>query len=220
MIAEVREPLPGSADQWAAAPFSEAIGAKMALQEVRRRLDLRGRLPDLVRLERDVEAASPGYRLVQWNDNTPDSLIEDVAYLEGRMSIDPPLGDLHWEPEVYDPQRIRDAEAATRARGRLVYTTGAVHEATGTLVGYTQLVVDSDVCEHSWQHGTIVAPEHRGRHLGLRLKLANLRLVRGSHPELQTIDTWNAEENAHMIAVNEAMGFRPIELAAEWQLSL
>lgn len=221
IIAEVREPLPGSPEQWPAAPFSEAMGAKRALQEIRRRLDLGRLAPDfLPSLEREVESASPGYRLVRWNDDTPDELLKDVAILEGRMSIDPPLGDLHWEPEVFDASRIRGIEDAVRARGRHVYCTGAVHEESGTLVGYTMYGVDPDVSEHAWQWATIVLPEHRGRRLGLRLKLANLAFAREAEPALRTVDTWNAEENTHMIAVNEAMGFVPIELGSEWQLDL
>jgi len=34
------------------------------------------------------------------------------------------------------------------------------------------------------------------------------------------VTTWNAASNAHMIAINEAMGFRPIDLWCDWQLRL
>jgi len=220
IITEVREPLPGTGEQWAPAPFNEAMGLTRALQEIRRRLDLQAPGPDLAELARQADAASPGYRLVQWNDHTPDGFLDDVAYLEGRMSVDPPLGELRWEPEAYDAQRIRGTEAAVRVRGRRVYNTGAVHEESGRVVGYTQYGVDADVSEHAWQWATIVAPEHRGHRLGLCLKLANLAFVRDGEPALRTVDTWNADENAHMIAVNELMGFVPIELGSEWQRDL
>ena len=32
--------------------------------------------------------------------------------------------------------------------------------------------------------------------------------------------TWNAQENAHMLAINVALGFAPASVDAEWQLVL
>jgi hypothetical protein len=40
------------------------------------------------------------------------------------------------------------------------------------------------------------------------------------HPEVRAIDTFNADDNRWMIAVNEAMGFVPIEDVEDWELDL
>ena len=40
------------------------------------------------------------------------------------------------------------------------------------------------------------------------------------HPEVRAIDTFNADANRWMIAVNEAMGFVPIRHVADWELDL
>ena len=50
--------------------------------------------------------------------------------------------------------------------------------------------------------------EHRGHRLGLLLKLEMLRWLAETEPALETLDTWNAESNRHMVAVNEALGYR------------
>lgn len=63
-------------------------------------------------------------------------------------------------------------------------------------------------------------PEHRGRSLGLHVKLANLALARELHPGMRCTDTYNAESNAPMIAINEAIGFRPVDLLREYELGL
>lgn len=221
VLAFIREPLPGSGEVWPGAPFAEAMGAKRALDEVRRRLDVDTLDPVVVdELERSAAAASPDYRPVQWLDELPEELLDDLAALEARMSTDTPMGTLDWEPEVYDRHRIKGVEEAVRARGRSIFGTGIVHEPSGALVGYTQYGVDPDVAQHAWQWTTIVLPEHRGHRLGLRLKIANLRWLLNQATGVRAIDTWNAAENTHMVAVNDALGFRPVEMSSEWQLDL
>ncbi len=58
--------------------------------------------------------------------------------------------------------------------------------------------------------------EHRGHGLGLAMKVANLRAVTERHPGVRSISTWNAAENAPMIAVNDEMGFGVVAHAAYW----
>jgi hypothetical protein len=37
---------------------------------------------------------------------------------------------------------------------------------------------------------------------------------------MRTVDTWNAASNSHMVAVNDAVGFRPVRLWGEWEKSV
>jgi hypothetical protein len=39
-------------------------------------------------------------------------------------------------------------------------------------------------------------------------------------PQVETVDTWNAESNRHMIAVNEALGYRAMGRELQFQGSL
>jgi GNAT superfamily N-acetyltransferase len=203
------------------AAFAEGCGAKEALVEVRRRLDLsaldRGQLQ---RLLGTAEAKSGAYHLVPWVDRTPDSVIDGVATLETRMVEDAPMGDLAWEPEQFDAKRWRASEATMLGRERRSYGCASVHTETGEVTGFTLCVIDGDVPEHAWQWTTIVLPWHRGHRLGLRLKAYNLLALLEHEPALRAMDTWNAEENGPMIAVNDLMGFRPLDMWAEWQLEL
>ena len=52
---------------------------------------------------------------------------------------------------------------------------------------------------------------------GTIVKIVNLRYIVEEEPRLRTIDTWNADVNSYMIAINEAMGFRPVDAWANWQ---
>ena len=44
--------------------------------------------------------------------------------------------------------------------------------------------------------------------------------LRDVQPQLVSIDTWNAESNDHMIAVNEAIGYRIMGRELEFQKSI
>ena len=58
--------------------------------------------------------------------------------------------------------------------------------------------------------------EHRGHELGLATKAVNLRAVQAARPDLTLVTTQNAETNDYMVSINERMGFRPVEVAAEF----
>jgi hypothetical protein len=54
---------------------------------------------------------------------------------------------------------------------------------------------------------TVVIRKHRGHRLGLLAKIAMMELLATTEPQLERISTWNAENNEHMIAINEAIGY-------------
>jgi GNAT superfamily N-acetyltransferase len=198
--------------------FATTIGAKVALEDIRRRLDLtRLDEPALADLDRAAHSKAAGYQLVTWRDRTPEEYLADVAYLYSRFISDAPMGDLRWEPEPADTARVREQEARAEACRAQVYAAGAVHEESGRLVGLTTIGRQHSSPWHAFQWITLVDPAHRGHRLGAVLKLANLRQAREHEPELRVIDTWNAAVNQHMIAINEAIGFRPVDAWVNWQ---
>jgi GNAT superfamily N-acetyltransferase len=222
LIADSVDTLPGGvARPDAGTGFARAMGAKEALTDVRRRLDL-ATVDDDELAEQLAQAwlRAEGYSLVWWRDVVPAEYIDDVAYLDGRLVKDAPMGDLAWEPEIVDRRRIRAAEAASRARQRRKYNTGVRHNASGRVVAFTTLDLEHCPPDHAWQQITIVDPRHRGHRLGIVVKIENLRYARVHEPALRFIDTWNAAVNAHMIAINEQVGFRAVDGWINWQLTL
>ncbi|MDX6197177.1 MAG: hypothetical protein QOJ79_328 [Actinomycetota bacterium] len=194
-----------------AAPLLRSVGARPVLKEVRRVADLRDRpVPDV--------PVADGYRIVQWIDHAPDELVDGLAVLCARMSTDAPQEEMDWEPEVWDAVRYRAKEERAGARGRTRYAGAAVHEATGQVAAMTDIGLSRLRADVAYQWDTIVLTEHRGHGLGLALKARNHQLLAESSPETRWINTWNAEVNAHMIAINERLGFRPVEYWTEWQL--
>ncbi|MCO8274374.1 GNAT family N-acetyltransferase [Actinoplanes sp. TRM 88003] len=201
------------------AAFAEAMGAKAGLAETRSRLDLTT-LDEakLAELRAEADKRSEGYRLRRWIGVAPDDIIDDLAYLEARLNVDAPTGDINWEPEKLDADRMRKGEEAREKRGRRSYQSGAL--IGDKMVAFTWLVVDLDRPSHVWQNTTLVDPDHRGHRLGLLVKLDNLDHIREQRPAAEAIDTFNATENAFMLDINLAMGFRPVDAWIEWQQDL
>lgn len=199
--------------------FASRLDAKLVLENVRRDLDLAEvDFPALEALGKRLGAAAGEYRLVSWIDRAPEDFLDDAAALLGRMLTDAPTGDLSWQAQRWDAKRYREKEDSALRRGRLRVATGAVQASSGRLVAYTDIGVSRRQPGLAYQWDTIVAPAHRGNRLGLWVKLANLLSLRAQGTETTTVVTWNAAENRYMIAINDALGFRPAERWSEWEL--
>ncbi|MFF4889648.1 GNAT family N-acetyltransferase [Micromonospora chersina] len=222
LVGSTVSPLPGEEGrELPGAAFAAAVGATPALADVRRRLDVTALdRPRLAGLLAGARTAAAGYRTVRWGQHTPEEYVADVAYLEGRLLVDAPLGDLAWEQEKVDAERIRGTERALDARGVRRYHVGAVHEASGRLVAWSMVSLAANTTWHAWQQITIVDPAHRGHRLGLLTKIENLDHTLAHEPELRVIDTFNAATNTHMIAINEQLGYRPAAGSTDWQLTI
>jgi GNAT superfamily N-acetyltransferase len=132
------------------------------------------------------------------------------------MSTDIPMGEQVLDEQIWDADRVRALEASLTAQNRDKVTTVARHDASDHLVGFTEVAIPLGAPESSWQHDTLVMREHRGHGLGFAMKLANLVAVHERYARVRQINTWNAEENAPMIAVNEDLGFRVQARSKEW----
>ncbi|WP_024286520.1 GNAT family N-acetyltransferase [Cellulomonas sp. KRMCY2] len=178
--------------------------------------------PGLVeRLHDDAAAqAGPDYRLVAWSDRAPDEWVDQFAGLETRMSTDAPMGQLEMKEDPWDVERIRTAEQDIAARGHGYLTVAAVHGPTGRLVAFTMVEYPWRQPEVVFQEDTLVVREHRGHRLGMLVKTDLLRRLAGIRPDARRIHTWNAEENAFMLGINVALGFRPTGVCGAWQKKL
>jgi GNAT superfamily N-acetyltransferase len=170
--------------------------------------------------ERAQAAAGPDYRLLTWVGTCPEDLLDQFALLQTRMSTDAPAGGLDLREDVWDGERVRAAERTFVERGMTYRVVAAQHVPTGTLAAFTALVSRSDTEEFVHQDDTLVLKEHRGHRLGMLVKTANLAELAAVQPGARRIGTWNAEENAPMLAINVELGFHPAGGSGEWQLRL
>lgn len=201
------------------ADFLTRRGFRFGLGDVQRVLDLPADEGPLRALADEAAPYHRDYRLQQFTGAVPDDLLASFAELIGALMTEAPTGDLEREPEVFDVDRIRADEKMFAESGRTKYTTVAV-AGDGTVAAYSELVVPRYDPGRVFQWGTLARPDHRGRRLGLATKVHNLLWLQRERPDLRRLSTYNAEVNRHMVAVNERMGFRPVERLGEFQRRL
>ena len=199
--------------------FAAAIGARPDMQDARRVLDvgpaMDARLPAL-RAEAASHAA--GYTLRRWTGPAPDELADQVCSLFTAMEDAPHEDSV--EPERWDTARLRAAEARGIAEGNRWYQIGAMHDVSGEMAALTQVNIDPAIDGWAFQEITAVTRSHRGHRLGLHVKVAMLEWLAQEEPQVRTIVTFNAVQNQHMIAVNDALGHRVTDCFESFELEV
>jgi GNAT superfamily N-acetyltransferase len=199
--------------------FAERMGYAVANTEIERRLPLP---PDRELLDRlaGVAAARTGdYRIRTVVGPVPEDLAASYVALKNLLVTEAPSGDLEVETG-------RETTAELAAQDRYLSEAGRTRVASyaldtgGTVVAYAVAAVSNDDHDHVDQWGTLVHPEHRGHRLGLAVKCAQLRELSDAFPDKRFVQTSNAETNAPMVAINEALGFRVHQVYADFQKRL
>ncbi|MFE7837170.1 GNAT family N-acetyltransferase [Streptomyces sp. NPDC057474] len=207
VIAQAEQGSPGDA-------FLAARGFRRVLTLTYARLELAGIDPD--HFSRILEQPRPGYHLTSWTGVVPDELAPTYAASRRAMD-DMPMGDIDYGTVVWDVERVVAAAEAIAKRGDSLYTVAAVHTSSGTIVGFSELVLPDDGKGDGQHYGTAVLPEHRGHALGLWMKAKAILHAHSLAPDL-TLLTDTAEDNTPMRQVNDALGYRPTHTAIEYQL--
>jgi GNAT superfamily N-acetyltransferase len=164
-------------------------------------------------------AASQDYDIVALPSPAPADLVPGLLELQRAMN-DAPIDDLELEDDVWSEERLRGYEQAMTARKVRLHRLLARRRSDGQLGGQTVVALDIDRPHLGFQEDTSVVRSHRGHRLGLRLKIAMLRRLAELEPQIERIDTWNAESNSHMLAVNDAIGCFVVGRVAEMQKRL
>jgi GNAT superfamily N-acetyltransferase len=194
-------------------------GFSDASVELHRVLDLPVAANRLDALEAAAGQRRDAYRIAQFADSVPDELIDGYCRLQEAFNLEAPLGELDMEAEVWDVARVREREELFRRSGRHERATVAIAP-DGAIVALTEMTTTEHEPDVGWQGGTLVLREHRGHRLGLAVKVANLRGYQAEFPQVRAVHSWNAEDNGPMVAINDAIGFRPVEYLVEMQLRL
>ncbi len=167
----------------------------------------------------DALAAATDYVLERRRLPTPEAELDEMAEMASAIN-DAPTDDLDIEDEVFNAERMKAYEDACEFRRERGYRIVARHVPTDKLAGQTVVVVESERPAYGHQHDTSVVGAHRGHRLGLLLKAEMLRWLAEDEPQVEHIETFNAESNDHMIGVNEVLGYRIMARELAYQKSL
>lgn len=207
---------PADGDGQPGREFARRHGYQVALGDLQSRLTLP--VTDAAIDELLAEAPADGYEIRSWVGRVPEEFVAEWTTLDAVLDTEAPTGELDIEPSAADVADHRTDEVMLAGQGRTSFGTVAL-ASDGRVAAYTQIVVSRDD-GNAYQWGTLVRREDRGHRLGLRIKLENLRMLQLRMPEVPYIYTFNAESNAHMLAVNVRLGFRPTGRLAELQKRL
>ncbi|GAA4916224.1 L-amino acid N-acyltransferase YncA [Stackebrandtia albiflava] len=208
VTADGAAPEDGDDDGGVAGAFARSLGFLHVHRTLWWRLDLAGvDREEEDRLRAAASDRSADYDLVSWVGRIPDARAAGFAALVSIVNGEVPHGDLEVEDMVVDVARLRADERRRAPSGVAVLYVVAVHRRTGETAAYTTVRLPETTPAHAAVGITLVHPEHRGRRLGLAVKLEAHRLLRERRPAVRWLETGNDDTNRHMIAINETLGF-------------
>lgn len=199
--------------------FAQRHGFHLANTEVERVLDLPV-APEL--LEQLAAQAAPhhtAYEIRTFVDQIPQQLQQSYCDLLNSLPLESPQGVLDVEQEATTPGQVQENLALLTAMGRRSFVTLAISP-DGRAVAHNDLEVTGDGQDYVAQQGTLARRDHRGHRLGTAVKVRGLQELQRAHPDKRTVRTSNAETNAQMVAINDRLGFRPVEILGQFQLRL
>lgn len=199
--------------------FASASGATTGLVDCQNRLHLKDL--DWRLLEEWVSKAAEraqDYELVCFDGICPDRWLAQFTELISVMNTAPRSDG---SADVFmTEQQVRASEEAHLRGGGWGWTVCACYRPSGRLVGYTELGGSSHRPWLAIQGDTGVEPTHRNRGLGRWIKATNALRLLQDRPDTQVIETWNADVNAPMLSINNAMGFQPVANWQGWNLEI
>ena len=198
--------------------FAERHGFTLAITEVERRLSFPVDLALVDRLAAEAAPHHHDYEIRGFVGPVDAALRPTYVDVRNLLGVEAPHGDMEIEP---GQDTVADFDALERERtnaGRTAVTALAMLD--GTVVAYADASVPGGDFRHVDQYGTLVHPDHRGHRLGMAVKCAQLRLLAEHFPDRDYIQTSNAEVNAHMVAINVALGFEIHQVWGEFEKRL
>jgi GNAT superfamily N-acetyltransferase len=183
----------------AGAAFAARNGFVDGQRVVRSLLDLRA-----AALPEPGPGPLDGFGLVTWLGHVPEEHL--AAYVRGRAAMDDAPDPEGMEFPTSTAEQVRGWEETLVRRGREMRVT-AVLDTDGEVASFTEVRLSrGSTMATTEDTGTVGA--HRGKGLARAAKLESLRRLRDDHPEVEVVSTENAERNAVMLHINEALGFR------------
>jgi mycothiol synthase len=198
--------------------FAQKLGAKRGLEQNTNRL----LLADLNReyVTRSLARAPTDlFELGMFDGIYPDDQLEALCELFTVMNA-APHGKLEVNDEKITPEQLRQSLEHERTVGIKRCLIFARDRATRRYAGFTEVEWMLSRPQVMVQNGTAVHADFRGHGLGAWLKAAMIERILRDHPEADQVRTSNAESNAPMVKINDALGFKLFLRRVVWQVDV
>ena len=123
----------------------------------------------------------------------------------------------HWSGDLSEVSQVETLLRSPSRPGNALLT---VAEADGDLAAYAMAVVCAPPQPRARQYGPAVSPGHRGRRLDHWVNAALIQRLRQTHPHVNEIQTYTAENDPGLLAARAELGFRPVRRTHLYELSL
>jgi GNAT superfamily N-acetyltransferase len=183
----------------AAGSFATALGGRLLVTNLRNRLFLRGW--DATQVHPPA-AAALGVRLVRWNEQCPQELVDSYARAWSRLDA---AVNGQARTAAVTAADVRAGEDEAQRSAHRQYAVAAVDRSGTEVLGYTTLFVRDSPMADSGQ--TMVLAEHRRQGLGTLLKSRLVDWAASENPHLAVLQAWNEVGNDAVCALNKRLGF-------------
>lgn len=189
-------------------PLAARDGFQADLTVELNRTDPRTVAPELLERWQAAGERAAGYSLVAYDAPCPAStLAADFVHARHAMNDAPRTAG---EAEAtYTVEELRALEAASAAASLHWWNVGVRHDASGEMVGLSDMYLPAARPWIVFQGDTGVDPAHRGHGLGAWMKAVNHLRLGVERPDVEIVQTWNAAANEPMLRINRALGFEP-----------
>lgn len=188
--------------------FFDRMGARVISDRAVNRLRMRD--VDWDRMEEwtgNTRALQEGVRLEFHDTVIPEKDLEEYCRVYTGCGRSVPDYQAGFVPEEQiSPESRRAAEERWKRHGRKCFILFS-REPDGAMSGITECFYSEASSHMAEQDLTGVLVPYRNRGIGKWLKAAMLLYLRDEHPEVEAIDSFNANDNPSINAINTAMGY-------------
>ncbi|MCS3492792.1 GNAT superfamily N-acetyltransferase [Arthrobacter sp. JUb119] len=161
------------------------------------------------------QGATRGYEVSTHVNGVPEHLRKQVGQIKGLVDAQAPNGELGWSESAVSAEEYAQEITQWIAQGSTAIESIALDK-HGDVAAWTCLVVAPAPESPSNIDGTLVLRQHRGHQLGTAVKAASLDAAKRLGT-IHRVRTSSDDQNTWMHAINEKIGFVPVEHEAVYQ---
>lgn len=200
--------------------FFDRIGAKIVQVESQNRLIIKEITKETFQnWIIEGKEKNPSTQVIFLDGKIPEKYISSYIKSFNDTASDQPKDELEIGDEIYTTEIIRKEEESYKQAGIKVFTVLAI-ETSGEISGISRVLMLPGREKNLRQSLTGVPRKFRGRKLGKLIKATMLLTLIEKYPFIEVIGTGNADSNAPMLHINEAMGFKKYKEELKAQISL